>query len=178
MKIIVGLGNPGKKYENTRHNAGFMFVDALQKQHKFPEFTLKKKFFAEITEKIFLNNEKVLLVKPNTFMNDSGRAIGAIMNYYNIEPTNLVVAHDDLDIEIGQYKRTQNIRAAGHNGIKDIIEYIGTQDFMRIRIGVEVCGGRKNRGEISGKDFVLQNFSHEEHETVSTVIDTILQEQF
>ncbi|PID52406.1 MAG: aminoacyl-tRNA hydrolase [Candidatus Moraniibacteriota bacterium] len=178
MKIIVGLGNPGQKYENTRHNVGFLFVDALQQQHEFPEFSPKKKFFAEVTEKIFLNNEKIVLVKPDTFMNNSGRAVGAIMNYYNIETDDLIVVHDDLDIEIGHYKRVRDIRAAGHNGIQDIIEYIGTQDFMRIRIGVETKGSRKNRGEISGKKFVLQNFDKKEQAEINTVIDQIIQELF
>ena len=178
MKLIVGLGNPGKEYEDTRHNAGFLFVNTFQRQFEFPEFTKKKKFFAAVSEKTFLNGEKTILAKPETYINNSGRTVGALLNYYNIDPEDLIVVHDDLDIEIGHYKRTKDIRAAGHNGVQDIIEYIGTQDFTRIRIGVEVAGGKSARGEISGKDFVLQQFSKDEQEKISEVINVIIQELF
>ncbi len=177
MKILIGLGNPGHNYENTRHNAGFLCIDAFQRQHEFPAFTEKKKFFAHITEKTFLNGEKVMLVKPTTFMNNSGRAVGAVMHYYNSDPSDVIIIHDDLDIEIGHYKKTCSAGAAGHNGVQDIIDCTGAHDFMRIRIGVETAGGRQSRGMISGKDFVLQPFTATEKERLNDVITTIIHEE-
>lgn len=174
MKIIIGLGNPGKEYEKTRHNAGYTFVDALQKHCDLSTFALNKKFHAEISEGICKNHIKTILVKPQTFMNLSGQTVRAIIDYYKISPEDLIIAHDDLDIEIGNYKISQNIRAAGHNGVQNIIEILGTQDFTRIRIGVEVKGGKHQRGEISGKDFVLQKFSTDESDLITKVINEIV----
>lgn len=170
MKIIIGLGNPGKEYAKTRHNAGYMFVDALQNHCDLPAFTCNKKFHAELSEGICNNNEKIILVKPQSFMNLSGTAVRAIIDYYNFSPEELIVVHDDLDIEIGNFKISKNTRAAGHNGVQDIIEKIGTQDFTRIRIGVEVLGGKSSRGDISGKNFVLQNFTASEQKIIDEVI--------
>jgi peptidyl-tRNA hydrolase, PTH1 family len=174
MKIIAGLGNPGEKYQGTRHNVGFMFVDMFKDFYEFPDFLTKEKFFGEISEKTFLNEQKILLIKPHTFMNNSGRAIGSLMHYYKIEPQDLIIVHDDLDMEIGHYKISRDVRAAGHNGVQDIIDHIGSQDFTRMRIGVETSGGRQERGVISGKDFVLQQFNSKEREIAQETIDEII----
>ena len=172
MKLIIGLGNTGKKYENTRHNAGFIIIDELQKKLGFPEFKFNKKFNSKMTKK----NYELLLVKPQTFMNCSGEAIQKIINFYKLTPENIIVIHDDLDIEIGKYKISTDSSSAGHKGIQNIIDNIGTQEFKRIKIGVEKFGGRENRGKISGENFVLQNFEGEEIEKVKNLAGEIEKE--
>ncbi len=171
--LIIGLGNPGKEYKKTRHNAGFMFLDAMREKNDFSEFAFNKKFNAEISEG-FLNTEKYILAKPQTFMNRSGESVRALIDFYKIEPEDIIVVADDLDIEIGNYKISRDVRAAGHNGIQNIIDNLSTQDFTRIRIGVEKTGGRTERGEISGHDFVLQNFSDEEMGICTKTIHEII----
>jgi PTH1 family peptidyl-tRNA hydrolase len=173
--LIIGLGNPGKEYEKTRHNAGFIFLNEMSNANNFSPFSFDKKFNAEISEG-FLNTEKYILAKPQTFMNNSGNSVRALINFYKLEPDDIIVAADDLDIEIGNYKISRNTKAAGHNGIQSIIDNISTQNFTRIRIGIETAGGRKKRGEISGHDFVLQNFSNAEFTTLTKTINKILQD--
>ncbi len=175
MKLIIGLGNPGPEYEQTRHNAGFILVDFLRSKYELPTFTLNKKFNAQTSEG-FVESEKYILVKPQLFMNRSGESVRAIVDFYKIEPENIIVAADDLDIEIDNYKITRDSRAAGHNGIQNIIDNIGTQDFTRIKLGVEVSGGRKERGEISGHNFVLQNFSNDELQALDNAIGNVVKE--
>ncbi|NCF75140.1 MAG: aminoacyl-tRNA hydrolase [Xanthomonadaceae bacterium] len=169
MKLIIGLGNPGKKYEKIRHNAGFIIIDELQKKWKFPEFKFNKKFNSEISKE----NYELLLVKPQTFMNRSGEAIYRVINFYKFPPKDIIVIHDDLDIEIGKYKISVNLPSVGHKGVQSIIDNIGTQEFKRIRIGVEKFGGRKNRGNISGENFVLQNFKEEEIKKIKKLVEEI-----
>jgi len=160
MKLIIGLGNPGKKYEKNRHNAGFLCVDSLQKEWGFEAFTPDKKMSASISSGM-LGSEKALLIKPGTFMNASGAAVQALMHFYKLSPQDILIIHDDLDIAPGAFKTTPSSRSAGHNGVQDIIDKLGTQDFFRIRLGIghplgepDVC--------ISPHDFVLQNFTPEE----------------
>lgn len=137
MKIIVGLGNPGEEYKGTFHNVGFALVDAFcNKESIVPNFTENKKFKAEILE-INLNNEKIILAKPLTFMNNSGEAVSKIVNFYKITPQELVVIHDDLDIEFGKIKISYSRSSAGHKGVLSIIKYLGSEDFCRIRIGIK-----------------------------------------
>lgn len=166
MKLIIGLGNPGTQYEQTRHNAGFLFLDVLREKYELPEFAFHKKFNADITEGFIEAQEKVILAKPQTFMNRSGQSVRALIDFYKIAPEDIIVVADDLDIEIGNYKISENTRAAGHNGIQSIIDNIGTQGFTRVRIGVETVGGRSERGEIAGDKFVLQNFTTQELQDV------------
>lgn len=200
MKLILGLGNPGKEYAQNRHNVGFMLVDKLQKKWDFPAFEFNKKFNAEISEGLFdmslraerskpeINHEiatssrdetprndsknKILLAKPQTFMNASGEAVQKIMSFYKITPADLVVIHDDLDIEIGNYKIQKDVHSVGHNGVESIINRLGTQDFTRVRVGVEKQGGRKERS-IPGEDFVLQDFTLDELEKITTLSGAI-----
>lgn len=177
MKVIIGLGNPGKDYEKTRHNAGFLFVDILQKWCELPQFTFDKKFNAEITQGLCsAGKEKTLLVKPQTFMNRSGESVQKILEYYKIDPRDIIIVHDDLDIEIGRYKISHNIRAAGHNGVQDIILHLGTQEFTRMRIGVEAEGGKPERNTSSGSKFVLQRLSDEEYKKITETIEEIYHE--
>ena len=133
MKMIVGLGNPGRKYEQTKHNVGFMTVDRLA-QNAGVNFK-KNPFEAEVAE-FFVNQEKVLLVKPQTFMNESGRAVGPLMTYFGIQSEELLVIYDDLDLALGKLRLRQKGSAGGHNGIKSIISHLGHQDFKRIKIGI------------------------------------------
>ncbi len=178
MKIIIGLGNPGKKYEFTRHNAGFMLVDKLKEVRSFPNFELNKKFDAEVSEKgvkCQMSNVKCLLVRPQAFMNNSGVSVKKILDFYKLTPADILVIHDDLDIELGKYKIAADSSSAGHQGVQNIIDNLGTQKFTRIRIGVEGEEKRKNR-LMSSDEFVLQKFSEEELAVIKEISDDILKE--
>lgn len=173
MKIVIGLGNPGKQYENTRHNAGFMVLDRLKEIAGFPDFQMSEKFNSFITEKKDAAGEKILLVKPMQFMNRSGEAVKALMTFYKVPLENITVIHDDLDINVGEYKISEDSSAGGHNGVQDIIDKIGTQKFKRIRIGIEGAEKRADRGKIPGDVFVLQNFTDEELDKIKNATNQV-----
>jgi PTH1 family peptidyl-tRNA hydrolase len=173
MKLIVGLGNPGKQYENTRHNVGFMVLDRLREIANFPDFQMSEKFNSFIAEKKDDSGEKILLAKPMQFMNRSGEAVRALKDFYKVPLENITVIHDDLDINVGEYKISEDSSAAGHNGVQDIIDKIGTQKFKRIRIGIEGAEKRADRGEIPGDIFVLQKFTDEEIEMLPLTEDEL-----
>lgn len=163
MKLIVGLGNPGDKYQGTRHNVGFDVIDALARQEGLK--LTDQKFRADFT--IWrVRDEKVLLVKPYTFMNLSGEAVLPLMSYYNISPDELVVVYDDLDLEPGKLRLRQSGSAGGHNGVKSIIEMLGTQDFKRVKIGI----GRPQYGR-KVVDHVLQRFDTDDRALIEQKID-------
>lgn len=172
MKLIIGLGNPGEKYQKNRHNAGFIILDELKKNCNFPDFEFSKKFNADISEGI-LEGDKIILAKPQTFMNNSGEAVQKIMNFYKLAPEAILVIHDDLDIDFGNYKISNDSGPAGHNGVQDIIDKVGTQNFKRIRIGIEGEEKRKTR-IIPGDVFVLQDFSEEELEKIKNLAKGIM----
>ena len=130
MKMIVGLGNPGKQYERTRHNSGFMAIDKVAEKLNL---NVDKKEFAALTAK----NNQVILVKPQTYMNNSGEAVSQIMKYYHIDINDLLIIYDDLDLKYGQLRLRLKGSSGGHNGIKSIINYIHSENFKRIRIGIE-----------------------------------------
>ncbi|MGO2082803.1 aminoacyl-tRNA hydrolase [Vagococcus sp.] len=134
MKLIVGLGNPGAKYRATKHNIGFITLDEIAYREKI-EFN-KHQFEADLAE-FFVEGEKVVLVKPQTFMNESGRAVGPLMDYYQVKIEDVIVIYDDLDLTIGRIRLRQKGSAGGHNGIKSLISHLGTQAFNRIRIGID-----------------------------------------
>ena len=176
MKLVVGLGNPGSEYTKTRHNVGFMALDFLQKAFSASVFCEDKKSSSLMANSL-IDQEKILLVKPNTFMNESGKAVRALVDFYKLAPNDIVVIHDDLDIAPATMRTTESSRAAGHNGVQDIIEKLGTQDFFRIRIGI----GRPT--EVNGAcmpshDFVLQNFSEEELDNLTELFPKIKEEVF
>lgn len=133
MKILAGLGNPGSEYAKTKHNVGFMFIDALADELGVTDW--KDKFEAKIGE-ARIGTEKVLLVKPQTYMNESGQAIGPLMNFYKLEPEELIVVHDDMDIPAGTIRIRKKGSAGGHNGIKSILAHLGDEHFARVRIGI------------------------------------------
>ncbi len=174
--LIIGLGNPEKKYFQTRHNAGFILLDELRKKWNLPTFSARKKFIAEISEGNIIHHLPTtlcLLTKPQTFMNFSGEAVKKIIDYYKLGTENIIVIHDDLDIEIGKWKISYGSSSGGHNGVQNIIDNLGTQNFFRIRIGVEKEGGREKRGLISGEKFVLENLTTEELEKIKKLADPI-----
>src|SRR5512139_2641670 len=140
IKLIVGLGNPGREYEDTRHNAGFWWVDELARKHN-ASFKADSKFHGLIA-RATLHGQDVHLLKPQTFMNVSGRAVGALAQFYKIAPAQILVAHDELDLPPGSAKLKLGGGHGGHNGLKDIIAHLGTRDFWRLRIGIGHPGDR------------------------------------
>jgi len=135
MKLLVGLGNIGKEYEKTRHNTGFLVMDEIAKQ--LNETFKTNKFKAQII-KTTIKNEQVILMKPSTYMNNSGEAIAEAVNFYNLNPKeDVVVFYDDLDLPYGTLRLREKGSSGGHNGIKSIIQHLGTNEFKRVRIGIE-----------------------------------------
>ncbi|GGE24062.1 aminoacyl-tRNA hydrolase [Streptococcus himalayensis] len=165
-KMIVGLGNPGDKYVETKHNVGFMLVDKIVKKLN-GSFTTDKIFQAEIAT-IFMNGEKIYFVKPVTFMNESGKAVHALLSYYGLDVEDLLVIYDDLDMEVGKIRLRAKGSAGGHNGIKSIIKHIGTQDFKRIKIGI----GRPKQG-MTVVHHVLGKFDSEDVITILQTLDKV-----
>ena len=153
--LIVGLGNPGLQYEKTRHNAGFMVIDALAEKYGvgFP----KRKYDALIGE-CKIGDNRIMLVKPQTFMNLSGKAVTAICSFYKIPYDKVIVMFDDVSLDVGKIRVRRKGSDGGHNGIKDIIQLSGTSDIPRIKIGV----GKKPNAEYDLKDWVLGKFSKED----------------
>ncbi len=162
MKLIVGLGNPGKKYDKTRHNIGFMVLDEFVKKEKL-NFSLKQKFKGELIQ-TNIKNEAVILLKPNTFMNLSGESVLAVKQFYNISDEDILVIYDDLDLACGKIRIKQKGSSGGHNGLKSIINCIGSENFHRLKIGID-------RDElIPVIDYVLGKFTKEQKMEISHVI--------
>lgn len=156
MKAIIGLGNPGGEYKNTRHNIGFSLADDLKEHWDFPLFSQNERFSAMISSGKF-SAETTHLVKPLTFMNASGKTVSQIKEYYQLQLSDILIIHDDIDIEFGKWKFTQSSRSAGQRGVQNIIDLLGTQDLPRLRIGV---GYRPEL--IPTNAFVLGKFSADE----------------
>lgn len=152
--IIAGLGNPGAKYEMTRHNAGFLAIDMLaMKQNK----EIKRLKFHALTCDAEIEGKKCLLMKPQTFMNNSGEAIGQAAKFYKIPPQNIIVLSDDISLDVGKIRIRRKGSAGGHNGLKSIIAHLGSEDFPRIKIGV----GKKPNAYMDLADWVLGRFPKE-----------------
>ena len=169
MKLIVGLGNPGKEYENTRHNVGFQLLDFIANK-KGIEFN-KDKFNAKYCE-CNINGEKVMLIKPLSYMNLSGGVVAKFVSFYKIDVKDILVIQDDLDMRVGRVKIVHNSSSGGHNGIKDIERCLGTREYARVKIGIA------NDKSLDTKDYVLGNFSKEEslilrenYELLSDIVD-------
>lgn len=175
MKIIIGLGNPGEKYIGTRHNVGFEIVDKLQKEFSLADFEFNKKFNAEVS-KGNISSIETLLVKPQTFMNLSGETVRAILDFYKLTADDIVVIQDDLDIELGTYKIATDSRAAGHNGVQNIIDQLGTQKFKRVRIGLGQVTTDEPSCRLGAHDFVLGKFAAEEKEKLEKISTDIVEE--
>ena len=149
MVLITGLGNPGKEYKRTRHNIGFRVIDELAKQKP----------------------NDVVLLKPQTFMNKSGTAVIEAINFYKIKPADLWVVHDDVDLELGEFKISKNRGSAGHKGVESIIKKLGTKDFNRVRVGICPLKGKPEAVE----KFVLQNFTKTEEDIIKEVVERTIQ---
>lgn len=162
--LIVGLGNPGKEYDDTRHNIGFEVVDYFANKQDFPDWISKKDLKSAVTTSK-VGNSKIILMKPANFMNNSGEAVQAIQHYYRIDNSKTLVIHDELDINFGSIRTRVGGKSAGHNGIKSVISYCG-EDFGRIRIGV----GPKIPEQIKSEDFVLSKFSKEQQESINLLL--------
>lgn len=161
--MIVGLGNPGKEYDLTRHNVGFMAIDEFATRNDF-QWQDKKDLKCHLASNM-MGDTRVLLVKPTTFMNLSGEAVQAVMSFYKIHPDNITVIYDELDVDFGQIRLRKGGSAAGHNGVKSLIQHIG-EDFGRIRVGI----GPKKPAQIDSADFVLQKFNKEEQEHLKELL--------
>lgn len=160
MKLIVGLGNPDKEYDKTRHNVGFMVID-----NYLGSVNWSNKFNALYCEKV-INGEKNIFVKPLTYMNNSGNAVGEFVRYFNIDNKDILVIQDDLDLNVGDYKLKMHSSSGGHNGIKSIIASLGNQDFPRLKVGI----GSVKKDEVI--DYVLGKFSKSELEVLNELFNT------
>lgn len=177
MKIIIGLGNPGEKYKRTRHNVGFMAVDAIAEKLNL-SWKENKKFKALVAE-----TADLILIKPETFMNNSGQSAQAVLSYYKLLPKKLgilklknadlseilTVIHDEIDLPLGKYKISVNSRSAGHNGVQSIINYLKTKNFKRIRMGIKP----ETENRIETIKLVMQNFTKEELGKIKNNIEQI-----
>jgi peptidyl-tRNA hydrolase, PTH1 family len=173
-KIIVGLGNFEKQYLKNRHNAGFMALDKLKKKFEFDEFKEEKKFEAEISQGE-INGIRILLIKPLTFMNKSGNAVRKIADYFKLDKKDIIVIYDDIDLPLGTIRIRAQGSAGTHNGMKSMINELGTEEFTRIRIGIE------SRGELSPEkqetvSFVLSDFNPKEEPIFLKTISKIPEE--
>jgi len=169
MKLIVGLGNPGAKYERTRHNAGAEAVKAFRDARLDAFNCWSNKFNSEVCEGR-LNDEKVILLLPQTFMNLSGGAVQEASAFWKIDPADIIVIYDDLDLPFGTLRIKTTGSAGGHNGVKSIIERLGSKDFIRMRIGI----GTAMTERIPAEDFVLQRFSEPEMDTVKETYGKVI----
>ena len=165
MKLIVGLGNPGKEYENTRHNIGFQTIDRYA--NKLGVSIMKSKFNGLFSETL-INGEKVVLLKPQSYINLSGEVIRKFVDFYKISINDILIIHDDLDLAVGTYKIKKKGSSGGHNGLKNIELHLGTQEYKRIKIGIS------NNKSMDTKDYVLGKLSIEENETLNEVKNIVL----
>lgn len=166
MYLIVGLGNPEKKYDNTRHNIGFRFIDLFLEKHGIPLTDYKSKFKSHIYDLEF-NKERVILIKPQTYMNLSGEAVRLVANFYKIPTENILIICDDLSLPLAKIRLRQKGSSAGHNGLKDIEKHLGTQEYKRLKIGI----GHDFDNQV---DFVLGKFSKSENDALNDIQDKVM----
>jgi len=185
MKLIVGLGNPGKKYEGTRHNAGFFFIDRLSIHPEITtvgenlEFKKENRFEARIAETIN-NGEKILLVKPETYMNLSGKSVKSLIDFYKIKLDDLIVVSDDIDIPVGYVRVRNEGSSGGQKGLENIIETLGTDQFTRVRIGIQSVLGTMEQtinkpDKFETVEFVLSQFSKRELPLLDEIVDDAIE---
>lgn len=164
MRLLVGLGNPGPRYAGNRHNIGFMAVDAIVRRHSFS--AIRERFHG-LTAEGTIDGEKVLALAPQTFMNDSGRAVQAALQFFKLQPSDVIVLYDEIDLPLGKVRVKRGGGAGGHNGIRSIDAHIGP-DYWRVRMGVDHPGQKE-----MVKAYVLMDFFKEEHETVQAMLDAV-----
>jgi len=164
MKLIVGLGNPGKQYERTRHNVGFMAIDQLASSLNI---SIDKKKFNGLYNEISLKNEKVILLKPQSYINLSGEVIASFASYYKIDIKDILVIVDDMDLEVGKYKLKYKGGSAGHNGLKNIELHLKTQEYKRMKIGIS------HNNLPDSKDYVLGKITSEQIEKIDPILKMV-----
>ncbi len=162
MYLIAGLGNPGPEYEKTRHNVGFQTAKKLHEEYRFP---MERARFQAQFSKGRIGDEDVILARPMTYMNNSGMAVRALMDYFKIDPDHVIVIYDDIDLPLGHLRIRENGSAGSHNGMKSVVQHMGTQDFPRIRIGV---GAKPEGWDLA--DYVLSRFSPEDQTAIDETI--------
>lgn len=168
MYLIVGLGNPGEKFIHTRHNLGFEAVDAIRRKLDFPEFTKEDKFKSEVSK-----SGEIILVKPLTFMNLSGMAVEPIAKYFKIPVENIIVIHDELDLPLGHIKIRIGGSGAGHHGVESVIERLGNEKFIRVRLGIstwQAISGEHKHAAFQAEKFVVDSFADQEKSKVKAMI--------
>lgn len=163
MKTIIGLGNPGRQYEDTRHNAGFMVLDKFADKHGID---ISKARFNALLGEVFVNGEKVILVKPMTYMNNSGQAVGEVLNFYKPDLEDIIVVVDDIEIELGMLRIRAKNGKGTHNGLKSIYAHLKTDDYAKMKLGVG-----KFKRDMDLADFVLARPSKEDDEIIDDLID-------
>ncbi len=168
LKLIVGLGNPGSEYSETRHNAGFWFLDRLAVDFR-TSFSADRKFHGD-TARLVAEGIDYRLLKPQTFMNRSGRAVQAVSDYYDIRPEEILVVHDEIDLDTGVVRLKQGGGHGGHNGLRDIIEQTGSKEFLRLRIGV---GHPGHSSQVH--NYVLQRPGNEERKSLDTAMADVME---
>jgi PTH1 family peptidyl-tRNA hydrolase len=166
MRLLVGLGNPGPRYARQRHNIGFMVLDAIAARHGFPAFRARGRFHAELAERE-IEGETVILLKPTTYMNESGQAVGAVMHFHKLVPEQVYVFHDELDLKEGKLRVKLGGGTAGHNGLRSVEAHIGN-NFWRVRLGI---GHPGERDLVS--PYVLSDFFAEEHDWLDPLIEAV-----
>lgn len=165
MRLIVGLGNPGIKYKKTRHNIGWRIIEELARQIGVDQWKMEMRFNAFEAQKN-IDQEKVILLKPQTFMNNSGLSVKLIVDYYKLPIENILVIHDEIDLPLGEIKVQKGRGAAGHKGVESVIKHLGTNDFNRMRIGI-----KSDRQKIvETEKFVLEKFTPEEEKSIQGII--------
>ncbi len=167
MKLIVGFGNPGANYRGTRHNIGFKMADAAAKKYSL-DWLPKDKFKAEVAEG-YIGDQKIIIIKPQTYYNLIGEAVIAVANFYKIEPSDILAIHDELDLPLGTIRAKIGGSDGGNNGLKSVISAIGA-DFARIRVGI----ANEFKPQADASEFVLGHLSHEEREEISEIAEHVL----
>ncbi|MDO8573753.1 MAG: aminoacyl-tRNA hydrolase [Candidatus Daviesbacteria bacterium] len=172
MKLIIGLGNPESKYAGTRHNLGFKVLDELAKKLNLVDWSAETRFKSEL-----IKAPEILLVKPQTYVNNSGMAVKLLTTYYKLPATNVIVIHDELDLPLGKIKVRLGGAAAGHHGVESVINILGTDQFIRVRLGIgnlRTQSGEHKGQSISAEKFVLEPFIHSEKPQVKHMIKQAL----
>lgn len=183
MKLLVGLGNPGEKYKGIRHNLGFILLDEYVRKLNSGECKLEKKFKAEILKLVKKplreqdDGEQIIFAKPQTYMNNSGMAVFALANYYKVKPEDIIIIHDELDLPLGKIKVRIGGAAAGHHGVESIMEALGTDQFIRVRLGIgnlKTQSSEHKISHVSAEKFVLEPFMHSEKSKVKHMLKQAL----
>lgn len=168
-KLLVGLGNPGQKYDRTRHNVGFEVIDDLANAWSI-KLADNKRFQGSVGETRAASGERLMLLKPNTYMNRSGQSVRALMDWYKLEPSNILIIYDDMDLPIGKLRLRLSGSAGGHNGMKSIISHLGTQDFPRLRLGISRAENADSPAQRTVVGHVLGKFDPDERKVMNAAV--------